>query len=83
MQVGERLTFGGAVDELPRVIAQRVMNTDNLVLADGHVSSNVAGTHRGRGCQTHSAHRAGAKDTIAHRPQPWQRTAGANSKGTV
>src|SRR5215469_9465537 len=43
VQVRERLTLSGAVDELTGIIAQRVMDTDDLILADAHTSSDVAG----------------------------------------
>src|SRR6516165_2382132 len=43
MQVREWLALGGAVDELTGIIAQRVMDTDDLILADAHAGSDVAG----------------------------------------
>src|SRR5215470_5596481 len=40
MQIRKRLTVGRPVDHLAPIVTQRVVNTDDLVLADGHLASN-------------------------------------------
>src|ERR1700751_540691 len=69
MQVAEWLTFGGAVDDLARVVAERVVDTDDLILSDAHAESLVEERERAIAATetTADTHQAGAKDTIPAR----------------
>jgi len=66
MQVREWLTFGGAVYYLARVVAERVMDADDLILSDAHTEFLVEERERAVAAMeaTGGTHQAGAKDTI-------------------